>query len=89
MCMHASPFLGGVQSPQFSHLQQWLSLASVDAVVVGNIVDAPVILAASSIVPLNWSGIDVRKNAEPFKVDIMGYGLHMCTLIQAQINGIW
>lgn len=89
MCTHTSPFLGVEQSPQFSHLQQWLSLASGDAVVVGNIVDAPVILAASSIVPLNWSGIDGRKNVEPYKVDIIGYGLHMCTLIQAQINGIW
>jgi hypothetical protein len=29
------------------------------------------------------------KNGEPLKVDITGFGLHLCTLVHAQVNGDW
>lgn len=85
----SSPFLGVEQLPQFLHLQQWLGLAVAGAVELGRIVDPPVIRTATSIVPLGWSGIPSGKNGEPLKVDIVGYGLHLCTLVQAQVNGNW
>ncbi|XP_058093501.1 uncharacterized protein LOC131239688 isoform X1 [Magnolia sinica] len=89
MCVHASPFLGMEQLPQFPHLQQWLGLSIAGTVELGHIVDPPVIRTATSIVPLAWSGIPGEKNVEPLKVDITGYGLHLCTLVQAQVNGNW
>lgn len=86
----SSPFLGIEQLPQFPNLQQLLGLAAVDGVVrLGNIVEPPVIQTATSIVPLGWTGVPGNKNAEPLKVDIIGHGLHLCTLVQAQVNGNW
>ncbi|KAM0935811.1 putative fungal lipase-like domain, P-loop containing nucleoside triphosphate hydrolase [Dioscorea sansibarensis] len=95
MCMGlgslgSSPFLGIEQLPQFPNLQQLLGLAAVDDVVgLGNIVEPPVIQTATSVVPLGWTGVPGNKNAEPLKVDIIGHGLHLCTLVQAQVNGNW
>jgi len=89
MCANAPTFTGIEQLPQFSHLQELIGLAAADSVELGHIVDPPVIRTATSILPLGWNGLPGGKNAEPLKVDIIGHGLHLCTLFQAQINGNW
>lgn len=89
MCLDTSTFLGIEQFPQFPQLQKWLGLEAVDAVEVGHIVDPPVIRTATSIVPLGWSGSPADKNSDRLKVDVVGHGLHLCTLVQAQVNGNW
>ncbi|XP_057964023.1 uncharacterized protein LOC131155113 [Malania oleifera] len=88
LCMsdNAPSFLG---AEQFPHLQQWLGLSAAGAVELGHIVESPVIRTATSIVPLGWNGIPSEKNGEALKVDITGFGLHLCTLVQAQVNGNW
>ncbi|VFR00503.1 unnamed protein product [Cuscuta campestris] len=75
---------------QFPQLQKWLGI-SVEggAVELGHIVEPPVIRAATSIVPLGWSGVPGDKNSDSLRVDISGFGLHLCTLVQARINGRW
>ncbi|KAF9606066.1 hypothetical protein IFM89_023089 [Coptis chinensis] len=88
-CMCSSPFLGVEQFAQFPNLQQWLGLAIAGAVELGHIVETPIIRTATSIVPLGWSGAPGGKNGEPLKIDITGYGLHLCSLVQAQLNGNW
>ena len=89
MCANAPIFTGIEQLPQFSHLQELIGLAAADSVELGHIVDPPVIRTATSILPLGWNGLPGGKNAEPLKVDIIGHGLHLCTIFQAQINGNW
>lgn len=89
MCINSSPFLGIEQLPQFPHLQQLLGLGAAGTVEPGHIVEPPVIHTATSIVPLGWSGVPGEKNAEQLKVDIVGHGLHLCTLAQARVNGNW
>lgn len=91
LCMNdgASSFLGMEQLQQFPHLQQWLGLTVAGTVELGHIVESPVIHAATSLLPLGWNGIPSDKNAEPLKVDITGFGLHLCTLVHAQVNGRW
>ncbi|PKU73452.1 uncharacterized protein LOC110108576 isoform X1 [Dendrobium catenatum] len=89
MCINAASFLGIEQLPQFPHLQQLLGLRAAGDVELGHIVDPPIIRTATSILPLGWSGMPANNNAEPLKVDIIGHGLHMCTLFQAQVNGKW
>ncbi|XP_062223308.1 uncharacterized protein LOC133922131 [Phragmites australis] len=91
LCMSANApiFTGIEQLPQFSHLQELLGLTAADSVELGHIVERPVIRTATSILPLGWNGLPGGKSAEPLKVDIIGHGLHMCTLFQAQINGNW
>lgn len=85
----SSSFLGIEQLQQLPHLQQWFGLAVAGTVELGHIVESPVIHTATSIAPLGWSGIPGEKNGEPLKVDITGFGLHLCTLIHAQVNGNW
>lgn len=77
------------QLQQFPHLQQWLGMSVAGTVELGRIVDSPSISNAISIVPLGWTGIPGEKGSEPLKVDITGFGLHLCTLVQAQVNGNW
>ncbi|XP_022758770.1 uncharacterized protein LOC111305465 isoform X2 [Durio zibethinus] len=91
LCMNdsASSFFGMEQMQQFPHLQQWLGLAVAGAVEIGHIVESPIIRTATSIVPLGWNGIPGEKNAEPLKVDITGFRLHLCTLVHAHVNGKW
>ncbi|KAK1319305.1 hypothetical protein QJS10_CPB04g01414 [Acorus calamus] len=89
MCVSTSSFLGIDQMSQFPHLQQWLGLAAAGVVELGHIVEPPIIQAATSIVPLGWNGAPGDKNADPLKVDISGHGLHLCTLVQARVNGNW
>lgn len=84
-----SSFLGIEQLPQFPNLQQWLGLSVAGAVELGHIVESPVIRTATSIAPLGWNGVPGEKNGEPLKVDITGFGLHLCTLVHAQVNGNW
>ena len=86
---NATSFLGGEQLNQFPHLQQLLGISAGDTVELGHIVESPVIQTATSIVPLGWRGIPSEKNVEPLKVDITGYGLHLCSLFQVQVNGNW
>ncbi|KAH6836818.1 lipase class 3 family protein [Perilla frutescens var. hirtella] len=85
---NAFSFLGE-QELQFPHLQKWLGISVAGTVELGHIVDTPIIRAATSLVPLGWAGIPSEKNGDPLKVDISGFGLHQCTLIQARVNGKW
>lgn len=90
LCMSDNAlFLGMEQMQQFPHLQQWLGLSVAGTVELGHIVESPVIRTATSIVPLGWSGVPGEKNGEPLKVDITGFGLHLCSVVQAQVNGNW
>ncbi|GAV70759.1 Lipase_3 domain-containing protein [Cephalotus follicularis] len=91
LCMsdNALPFSVMEQFQQFQHLQQWLGLSVAGTVELGHIVESPVIRTATSIVPLGWSGIPGVKNTDQLKVDITGFGLHLCTLVHAQVNGNW
>ncbi|XP_057451471.1 uncharacterized protein LOC130743298 isoform X10 [Lotus japonicus] len=82
----SSPFLG---AEQFPYLQQLLGVAAASTVEVGHIVESPVIRTATSIVPLGWNGGSGAKSGEPLKVDITGHGLHLCSLVHAQVNGNW
>lgn len=84
-----SPFSGIEHLQQFPHLQQWLGLAVAGNVELGHIVESPVIRTATSVAPLGWNGIPGEKNGDPLKVDITGFGLHLCTLVHAQVNGNW
>lgn len=86
----APPSFLGIDKPQqFPHLQHWLGLAVAGTVELGHIVESPVIRTATSIVPLGWNGVPGAKNGEPLKVDITGFGLNLCTLVHAQVNGNW
>lgn len=86
-----STFMGMEQGKkQFPQLQKWLGISVAGgAVELGHIVESPIIRAATSIVPLGWSGVPGDKNSDSLKVDISGFGLHLCTLIQARVNGHW
>ncbi|XP_042435726.1 uncharacterized protein LOC122021645 isoform X2 [Zingiber officinale] len=89
MCVDAPPFLGMEQLPHFPHPHQLLGLAAPGAVEFGHIVEPPLIQIATSILPLGWTGIPGDKHTQPMKVNIVGHGLHLCTLVQAQVNGSW
>ncbi|KAJ8479200.1 hypothetical protein OPV22_022927 [Ensete ventricosum] len=89
MCINTPPFLGMEQLPQFPHLQQLLGLSAPGAVELAHIMEPPVIQTATSILPLGWTGVPGDRNAQPLKVDIVGHGLHLCKLVQAQVNGSW
>ncbi|XP_014492124.1 uncharacterized protein LOC106754600 isoform X1 [Vigna radiata var. radiata] len=86
MSVDSSSFSG---IDQFPHLKQWLGFTAAGTVELGHIVESPVIRTATSIVPLGWNDGLRTKNGEPLKVDIAGYGLHLCTLVHAQVNGNW
>lgn len=90
-CMRdtSSSFLGMDQQQQFPQLQKWLGISLANTVELGHIVESPVICTATSVVPLGWDGVPGEKNVEPIKVDITGIGLHLCTLVQARVNGNW
>ena len=85
----SSSFIGMDQWQQFPHLQQWLGLAVAGTVELRDIVESPVIRTATSIAPLEWTGVPGQKNGEPLKVDITGFGLHLCNIVHAQVNGKW
>lgn len=85
----SSSFIGMEQWQQFPHLQQWLGIAVAGTVELGAIVESPVIRTATSIAPLGWSGVPGQKNGEPLKVDITGFGLHLCSIVHVQVNGKW
>ncbi|XP_022991976.1 uncharacterized protein LOC111488464 [Cucurbita maxima] len=91
LCMKddASSIMGVEQMQQFPHLQQWLGLAVAGTVKLAQIVESPIIRTATSVVPLGWSGMPGQKNCDPLKVEITGFGLHLCTLVHAQVNGNW
>ncbi|RDX57940.1 hypothetical protein CR513_62783, partial [Mucuna pruriens] len=72
--------------PQFPHLKQWLGFVAAGTVELGHIVESPVIRTVTSIVPLGWNDGPGAKNGEPLKVDITGFGLHLCSLVHAQVN---
>ncbi|CAK9140878.1 unnamed protein product [Ilex paraguariensis] len=91
LCMNDndSSFLGMEHLQQFPHLHKWLGISVAGSVDLGHIVESPVIRAATSILPLGWSGIPGDKNGDLLKVDISGFGLHLCTLVRARVNGNW
>ncbi|KAL4571874.1 hypothetical protein LXL04_018641 [Taraxacum kok-saghyz] len=90
-CMRdgSSSFLGIDQQQQFPQLQKWLGVSLANTVSLGHIVESPIICTATSVVPLGWNGVPGEKNIEPIKVDITGVDLHLCTLVQARVNGNW
>ncbi|XP_024967143.1 uncharacterized protein LOC112506998 isoform X2 [Cynara cardunculus var. scolymus] len=90
-CMRdsSSSFLGMDQQQQFPQLQKWLGISLANTVELGHIVESPIICTATSVVPLGWNGVPGEKNVERIKVDITGIGLHLCTLVQARVNGNW
>ncbi|KAI5077717.1 hypothetical protein GOP47_0007541 [Adiantum capillus-veneris] len=75
--------------PYLPHLQQWLGLPGVTVTESGKIAEPLTLLAATSLVPIGWAGVLGDKKGSPFRVDVCGYGLHLCTLVKAQINGQW
>ncbi|PON65978.1 Fungal lipase-like [Trema orientale] len=91
LCMRddSSSFIGMEQWQQFPHLQQWLGVAVAGTVELGDIVESPIIRTATSIAPLGWTGVPGQKNGDPLKVDITGFGLHLCNIVHAQVNGKW
>lgn len=90
LCMSNTGVLfSGMDQQQFPHLLELLGLAVAGTVELGHIVESPVIRTATSVVPLGWTGIPGEKNAEPLKVDITGFSLHLCNLVHAQVNGNW
>ncbi|KAI3782836.1 hypothetical protein L2E82_12893 [Cichorium intybus] len=90
-CMRdsSSSFLGMDQQQQFPQLQKWLGISLANTVELGHIVESPIICTATSIVPLGWNGVPGDKIVDPIKVDITGIDLHLCTLVQARVNGNW
>ncbi|KAG8371681.1 hypothetical protein BUALT_Bualt13G0113600 [Buddleja alternifolia] len=86
---NAFSFLGREQELQFPHLQKWMGISVAGTVELGHIVESPIIRAATSLVPLGWNGIPCEKNGDPLKVDVSGFGLHLCTMVQARVNGKW
>ncbi|KAL0390280.1 UNVERIFIED_CONTAM: hypothetical protein Scaly_0385100 [Sesamum calycinum] len=86
---NAFSFLGREQELQFPQLQKWMGISVAGTVELGHIVESPIIRTATSLVPLGWTGIPCEKNGDPLKVDISGFGLHLCTLVQARVNGKW
>ncbi|KAK4440972.1 hypothetical protein Salat_0432100 [Sesamum alatum] len=86
---NAFSFLGREQELQFPHLQKWMGISVAGTVELGHIVESPMIRTATSLVPLGWTGVPCEKNGDPLKVDISGFGLHLCTLVQARVNGKW
>lgn len=56
----------------------------------GRIAEPISIRLATAMVPLGWTGlIGEKKGCLPVKVDILGHGLHLCTLVRARVNGRW
>lgn len=91
VCMNDSfsTFLGIDQLQQFPQLQKWIGSSVAGSVELGHIVESPVIRTATSVAPLGWNGIPGDKNSDALKVDITGIRLHLCSLVQARVNGIW
>ncbi|KAG9143538.1 hypothetical protein Leryth_015963 [Lithospermum erythrorhizon] len=91
LCMNenVSSFPGLEQAQQFPQLQKWLGISLAGTVELGHIVESPVICAATSVVPLGWSGLPREKNGDMLKVDISGFGLHLCTIVEARVDGKW
>jgi pimeloyl-ACP methyl ester carboxylesterase len=76
--------------PLLPHLQQWLSTLGGQLAEVGRILDPITIKLATAMVPLGWTGlVGEKKGCKPLKVDILGHGLHLCTLVRARVNGRW
>lgn len=89
MCDSIPPNFSMERVPYLPHLQQWLGLPGVTVTELGKIAEPLTLLAATSLVPIGWTGIPGDKKGRPFRVDLCGYGLHLCTLVKAQINGQW
>jgi hypothetical protein len=74
----------------FPHLRQWFGALGAQVAEVGRISDPIRIRMATAMAPLGWTGLlGEKKGCQPLKVDILGYGLHLCTLVRAQVNGQW
>eukprot|EP00250_Pteridium_aquilinum_P017677 c23734_g1_i2 orf=409-3576(+) len=89
MCDSIPPSFSMERVPYLPHLQQWLGLPGVTVTEPGKIAEPLTLLSATSLVPIGWTGVPGEKKCRPFKVDLCGYGLHLCTLVKAQINGQW
>lgn len=90
-CMSKDVPISNIENfPLLPHLQQWLSGLGGQVAEVGRIFEPINIRLATAMVPLGWNGsIGEKKGSRPLKVDILGYGLHLCTLVRAKVNGRW
>lgn len=91
LCMSKDvPISNKENFPLLPHLQQWLGTLGGRVAEVGTISDPISIRLATAMVPLGWTGLTgEKKGCQPLKVDVLGYGLHMCTLVRARVNGHW
>ena len=90
-CMSKDVPINNIENfPLLPHLQQWLSSLGAQMAEVGRISEPISIRLATAMVPLGWTGlIGEKKGCRPLKVDILGHGLHLCTLVRARVNGKW
>ncbi|KAG0584295.1 hypothetical protein KC19_3G200400 [Ceratodon purpureus] len=90
-CMSKDVPISNIENfPLLPHLQQWLSSLGGQMAEAGRISDPISIRLATAMVPLGWTGlIGEKKGCRPLKVDILGHGLHLCTLVRARVNGRW
>jgi hypothetical protein len=90
-CMSKDVPLSNIENfPLLPHLQQWLSSLGGQMAEAGRIAEPISIRLATAMVPLGWTGlIGEKKGCRPLKVDILGHGLHLCTLVRARVNGRW
>lgn len=89
MCDSIPPNFSIEHFSYLPHLQQWLGLPGVTVTELGKIAEPLILHSATSLVPIGWTGMPGEKKGSPFRVDLCGYGLHLCTLVKAQINGQW
>lgn len=91
MCMFdgAPPIFSMEHIPHLPHLQQWIGFPGAVVTEMGKIAEPLIVRTATSVVPVGWNGLSGEKKKSPLRVDLHGYGLHLCTLVKAQINGQW
>lgn len=89
VCDSVPPNFSMERVPYLPHLQQWLGLPGMTLTEAGKIAEPLTLMSATSLVPIGWTGVPGDRRGSSFKVDIWGYGLHLCTLVKAQINGQW
>ncbi|CAM6107339.1 unnamed protein product [Calypogeia fissa] len=75
--------------PHLPHLQTWLGILGARIAESGIIAEPIVLRTATALVPLGWTGVPGDKGAKPLIVDVHGFGLHLCTLVRAHVNGHW
>lgn len=89
LCMaQGIPFPAAVLE-QLPKLNPWMSAGGTAAVQPGAVAAPLVVRAATSVVPLGWTGEPGENGAAPLRVDVQGFNLHLCTKTRAFVNGRW